>query len=167
MMASISKEYYQVLLSQGVCSAMGVCAIFQPAMNCIPSWFNKKRGAAYGIVSTGSSLGGVIFPIMVSRMIAEVGYAWAMRTAAFLILFLLGIAILTVRSRVPPKPQNLDKASLVRPFREIKMLLIIAGFVFLTFGIFIPINYLVIQAMDAGMSYNLAQYLVPILNAAR
>jgi MFS family permease len=167
MMASISKEYYQILLSQGVCSAMGVCAIFQPSINCIPSWFNKKRGAAYGIVSTGSSLGGVIFPIMVSRMIAEVGYAWAMRTAAFLILFLLGIAILTVRSRVPPKPQNIDKASLIRPFREIKMLLIIAGFVFLTFGIFIPVNYLVIQAMDAGMSYDLAQYLVPILNAAR
>ncbi|CEO58969.1 hypothetical protein PMG11_03661 [Penicillium brasilianum] len=166
MMASISKEYYQVLLSQGVCSAMGVCAIFQPSMNCIPSWFDKKRGAAYGIVSTGSSLGGVIFPIMVSRMIANVGYAWAMRTAAFIILFLLAIVILTVRSRVPPKPQNLEKASLIRPFTEIKMLLIIAGFLLLTFGIFIPINYLVIQAMDAGMSYDLAQYLVPMLNAA-
>lgn len=30
MMASISHEYYQVLLSQGVCSAIGVSAIFQP-----------------------------------------------------------------------------------------------------------------------------------------
>jgi hypothetical protein len=47
------------------------------------------------------------------------------------------------------------------------MLLIFTGFLLLTFGIFIPINYLVIQAMDAGMSYALAQYLVPILNAAR
>jgi MFS family permease len=167
MMASLSKEYYQVLLSQGVCSAVGVCAIFQPSISCIPSWFNKKRGAAYGIASTGSSLGGVIFPIMVSRLIAKVGYAWAMRAAAFLLLFLLAIAVLTVRPRVPPKPQFLDRASLVRPFSEIKMLLIIAGFLFLTFGVFIPINYLVIQAIDAGMNYELAQYLVPILNAAR
>ena len=30
MMASISKEYYQILLSQGVCSALGASAIFQP-----------------------------------------------------------------------------------------------------------------------------------------
>lgn len=30
MMASISTEYYQILLSQGVCSAIGVSAIFQP-----------------------------------------------------------------------------------------------------------------------------------------
>jgi MFS family permease len=30
MMTSISTEYYQILLSQGVCSAVGVSAIFQP-----------------------------------------------------------------------------------------------------------------------------------------
>lgn len=30
MMASISSTYYQVLLSQGVCSAIGVACIFQP-----------------------------------------------------------------------------------------------------------------------------------------
>jgi MFS family permease len=146
---------------------MGVCAIFQPSMNVLPSWFDKKRGTAYGIVSTGSSLGGVIFPIMVSRLINEVGYGWAMRVAAFLILALLTIAVLTVRAQVPPKKQNLDKQSLVRPFTEIKMILVVLGFMLMTFGIFIPINYLVVQAMDAGMSYNLAQYLVPMLNAAR
>ena len=167
MMASISKEYYQVLLSQGVCSSMGVCAIFQPCMNVIPSWFNKKRGAAYGIVASGSSLGGVIFPIMVSRLITEVGYGWAMRTAAFLILALLTITLLTVKSRVPPKPQSMSKETLLRPFTEVKMLLVILGFVFLTFGVFIPINYLVVQAMQAGMSAYLAQYLVAMLNAAR
>lgn len=167
MMASISNEYYQVLLSQGVCSSMGVCAIFQPSMNVLPSWFKQKRGLAYGIVSTGSSLGGVIFPIMVSRLIGEIGYGWAMRVAAFLILALLIIAGLTVRSRVPPKPVKLGRESLLRPFTEIKMILAVFGFLFLTFGIFIPINYLVVEAMNAGMSYTLAQYLVSMLNAAR
>ncbi|KAJ5682414.1 hypothetical protein N7462_005579, partial [Penicillium macrosclerotiorum] len=166
MMASIATKYYQLLLSQGVCSAMGVCAIFQPSMNSIPSWFNKKRGAAYGIVSTGSSIGGVIFPIMISRLINEIGYPWAMRTAAFLMLFLLIIAILTVRSRVPPKPVRLNRESMLRPFTEIKMRLVFFGFLMMTFGIFIPINYLVIQAMQSGMSANLAQYLLPMLNAA-
>lgn len=146
---------------------MGVCAIFQPSMNVLPSWFDKKRGAAYGIVSTGSSLGGVIFPIMVSRLINGIGYGWAMRVAAFLILALLIIAVLTVRSRVPPRPVNLSRESLLRPFTETKMILVIMGFLFLTFGIFIPINYLVVEAMDAGMSYYLAQYLVSMLNAAR
>ncbi|KAJ5291607.1 hypothetical protein N7478_000858 [Penicillium angulare] len=152
MMASISKEYYQVLLSQDVCT--------------IPSWFDKKRGDAYGIVATGSSLGGVIFPSMVSRLIGQIGYGWTMRVAAFLIIFLLPIASLTVRSRVPPRPSTMSKETLLKPFDEFKMLLVILGFLFLTFGVFIPIDYIVVQAMSAGMSPNLAEYLISMLNAA-
>jgi MFS transporter, MCT family, aspergillic acid transporter len=30
LMVSLSSEFYQVLLAQGVCSAIGVSAIFQP-----------------------------------------------------------------------------------------------------------------------------------------
>lgn len=33
MMASISTQYYQILLAQGVCSAIGVSAISQPCMH--------------------------------------------------------------------------------------------------------------------------------------
>lgn len=39
MMTSISTQYYQILLSQGVCSAIGVSAIYQPGKSaaCVPS----------------------------------------------------------------------------------------------------------------------------------
>jgi MFS family permease len=86
MMASISTEYYQFMLSQGVCSAIGASLIFTPAVTCVSTWFFKKRGMAIGLAAAGSSLGGVLFPIIVSRMIDEVGFGWAMRTCAFLIL---------------------------------------------------------------------------------
>ncbi|PYH96097.1 MFS general substrate transporter [Aspergillus ellipticus CBS 707.79] len=165
MMASISTEYYQILLSQGICSAMGLCAIFQPAMASISSWFLKKRGAAYGIVASGSSLGGVIFPIMVDRLIKEVGFAWAMRIAAFVILFLLAFTCLLVRARIPPLKHHMDKEMLMGPYRDGRMLLVLFGFLCLTFGVYIPINYLETAAMAQGMSASLAQYLVPILNA--
>ena len=35
MMTSISKEYYQFLLSQAVCSAIGASMVFYPAFNCV------------------------------------------------------------------------------------------------------------------------------------
>lgn len=167
MMASLSTKYYQILLSQGVCSAMGICAIFQPCMSSLPSWFQRKRGTAYGIVSSGTSLGGVIFPIMVSRLIGTVGYAWSMRISGFLILVLLIIVNLTVKSRVPPHPQQMSRKTLVQPFREVPMILLFIGFFLITFGVFVPIDYIVSQARDEGMSNNLAQYLVALLNAAR
>jgi hypothetical protein len=54
-----------------------------------------------------------------------------------------------------------------RPFKEISMVLLLLGFFFLTFGVFIPINYVVIQAIDDGMTADLASYLPSLLNAAR
>ncbi|KAB5583438.1 major facilitator superfamily transporter [Coniochaeta sp. 2T2.1] len=165
MMASISKTYYQLLLSQGVCSAIGVACIFQPGINTIPSWFNEKRGAAYGIMSTGSSLGGIIFPIMITRLIRQVGYGWAMRSGAFMILGLLIIANLTVTSRTPPRRTALSREAMAKPFKERGFQILLVGLFFLTLGLFIPIDYLQIQGLQAGMKPQLAQYLIAILNA--
>lgn len=142
-------------------------------MGCIPGWFSWRRGAAYGIISTGSSLGGVVFPIMVSRLMGRVVYGWTMRIGAFVILGLLGVANLTVRARSTRTGGGLglglglglSREGLARPFGEVKMVLLVLGFVCLAFGVFIPINYIVVQAVDAGMSAALAEYLVAMLSA--
>lgn len=184
MMASISKEYYQVLLSQGVCSAIGVACIFQPgmrtlvlssmsmfnipvALNTIQGWFNKNRGLAYGILSTGSSIGGVIFPIMVSRLIRAVGFGWAMRISAFLILFLLVIANMTVRAFAAPNPRKIPPKQLMQPLRELGFVTLMVGIFLFTFGLFCVLTYVTVQAISARMDSALAQYLISILNAAR
>ncbi|KAH7090817.1 major facilitator superfamily transporter [Paraphoma chrysanthemicola] len=166
MMVSISTEYYQIMLSQGVCSAIGVSLIFQPALNAIAGWFDKKRGMAYGILSTGSSIGGIVFPIMSSRLIPRVGYGWTMRISSFLILFLLILASLTVKSRFPPNRQVIARKQLVAPFHEPEFLALNTGLCLFTFGMFIPINYFVVEATSSGMSPDLAHYLVAIFNAA-
>ncbi|KAF7555825.1 hypothetical protein G7Z17_g1934 [Cylindrodendrum hubeiense] len=167
MMASLSTEYYQILLSQGICSAIGASAIFQPAISTVPEWFNKKRATAFGICSTGSSIGGVIFPIMLTHLISKVGFPWTMRISAFLILFLLIIANLTVRRRIVSKSKVSKKMDHLRAFRETKSLLLMAGFSLITFGIFVPIDYVVVEARASGMSTGILAYLVPILNSAR
>lgn len=37
MMTSISSKYYQILLSQAVCSAIGSSMVFYPAFTCVSS----------------------------------------------------------------------------------------------------------------------------------
>ncbi|KAL4781315.1 major facilitator superfamily domain-containing protein [Aspergillus varians] len=165
MMASISTEYYQILLSQGVCSAIGVAAIFQAALACIGGWFNQKRGIAYGVAATGGSVGGIIFPIMVDRLINEINFGWAMRISAFLILFLLMIATATVKTRNPPMPRRATKDQIIQPFTELGFVAVMIGIFLFTIGFFVPVTYLVVQAISDGMDPNLARYLVPILNA--
>ncbi len=106
-------------------------------------------------------------PIMTNRLIQIVGFPWAMRSAAFVILALLIVANATVRPRVAVKRHELPPLDHVRPFREPAYMFLLVGFFVLTFGIFIPINYIVVQARAAGMGSYPAEYLVPIQNGAR
>lgn len=66
MMASLSTKYYQLLLSQSVCSAIGASLIFYPSLSATMTWFMRRRALAVGIVSSGSGVGGVIFPVCAS-----------------------------------------------------------------------------------------------------
>ena len=168
MMASISTQYYQFLLSQGVCSAIGVAAIFQPALSCIMGWFDKNRGSAYGVMATGSSLGGIIFPIMLNRLIKAIGYGWAMRASAFLILGLLLIAIATVKVRTVHNKPPLSRAQMAKPFKELPFIALAIGLGLATAGIWVPIDYIPVEGTAiGGISSFLSQYIVSIFNAAR
>ncbi|KAF5677190.1 monocarboxylate transporter [Fusarium heterosporum] len=165
MMVSLSSEYYQFFLSQSIVASIASSAVFNACMSSIITWFYKHRAAAFGIMVSGSSLGGVILPIMMDKMIKSVGFPWMMRTVAFMFLFLLGIACLTVKSRLPPRPKPFVFMEYLSGLRELPMLITVIGFFFFMWGMFLPFNYVLLQAEAAGMSENLITYLLPILNA--
>ena len=191
MMASLATTYYQFILSQGVCSAVGLAFLYSPGtplstlpvtyfhtdritwyevLACISTWFSQRRGLAMGIMVTGSSVGGVIFPIMLNRLVQNpsTGYPWAIRIAAFVVLALQIVAILTVRPRAKPVRQGMPDGALAAPFKDWPFLVMVLGIFVLTYGIFIPVNYLALQAyLEAHMSVDMSLYLVAIFNAAR
>jgi MFS family permease len=118
MMTSISKEYYQIALAQGICSPLGASMLFYPCLSATMTWFYKRRGFAVGIAASGSGLGGVIFPIMVTKLMPQVGFGWTMRILAFLILCLGIITCLTVTSRLPPVPRPVRFKDFVEPLKD-------------------------------------------------
>lgn len=102
---------------------------------------------------------------MVSRLITEVGFGWAMRACGFLILFLLIIANLTIKPFYPPHPHRITGAQLRKPFKEIDFILLTSGFFCFSWGFFPPLNYIELEALSHGMPSHLVQYLVSMLNA--
>ncbi|KAH9229789.1 hypothetical protein K456DRAFT_569296 [Colletotrichum gloeosporioides 23] len=165
MMTSLSTQYYQFILAQSLVSSIGSSAAFNACMASVTSWFFRRRGAALGIMVSGSSLGGVILPIMMSKMIPQVGFPWAIRTVAFLFLFLLSIACLTVKSRLPPRPRPFVLQEYLDGFRQPAFAITIFGLFLFFWGMFLPFNFVILQARAQGMDENLVIYLLPIMNA--
>ena len=112
-------------------------------------------------------MGGVIFPIMVSRLIAGIGFPWAMRATALLILVVLTTTNLTVKSRILLNPSPFSVKEYLVPFKEISFFLTAFGNILFAFGSFVPMTYLVAQATSEGMEKRLAQYLIAMLHGAR
>ncbi|KAK4867130.1 hypothetical protein LT330_007871 [Penicillium expansum] len=166
MMTSLSSKYYQFYLAQSVCSGTGTSLIFTPAMTSPMTYFRKRRALAGGLTVAGSSLGGVIFPLMVNNLLSEVGFAWTMRICAFLILGLWGIAMLTISSNLPHARKEFNLANYLRPFTEFNFLILLAFCFFLYWALFVPFDYLVLSAMHNGMSMTMAYNLIPIMNGA-
>lgn len=166
MMASLSWSYYQFILAQGLCSPLGASLVFYPAMSSVGTWFHKNRALAFGVMAAGSSLGGVIFPIMVDRLVDQLGFAWAMRISAFLILGLLVYANLTIKSRLRPTVRSWSIMEFVDPFRELPFVLVVVASFLFFFGMFLPFTFMILEAQYHGMSSDLAAYLISILNAA-
>lgn len=90
-----------------------------------------------------------------------------MRAAAFMIFGLMVIANLTIRSRLEPRASPFIIMEFVRPFKQpVFLFASLASFMFM-FGAFLPFNFVTLQAQHEGMESRLANYLIPILNAAR
>ncbi|CAG7848393.1 SubName: Full=Related to monocarboxylate transporter 2 {ECO:0000313/EMBL:CCA73651.1} [Serendipita indica DSM 11827] len=127
-----------------------------------------------GIAISGSSFGGVVFPIMLNRLIEQRGFAEATRSTAYLCTGLMAIALLCMRTRLPPRnkvprPTHGEEAPSPPPavldlLKDTKYMITIAAFVNIL-GIFTPIFYMQLYAVNHNVDWTLALYLLTMLNA--
>ena len=104
MLTNICKQYWQILLAQGVCVGIGSGCLFVPSVAVVATYFTKKRALAIGIAVSENSIGGIILPITFRRLQPSIGFAWTTRILAFITLVLLLVAIAVMRTHLPPKP---------------------------------------------------------------
>ncbi|OAK93457.1 monocarboxylate permease-like protein [Phaeosphaeriaceae sp. SRC1lsM3a] len=166
MMTSLSQSYYQFFLAQSVCSALGCCFLFFPSMAVIPTYFTTHRALALGLVVSGSSIGGVILPIAITRLIPEIGFGWTMRTTAFILLFLLVVGNLTLKPYLPPSGRKFAIRDFFEPLREKAFVALTAAGFATYLGGFLPFTFIVSSGREVGMSAALAGYLVAIVNGS-
>lgn len=166
MTTSLATSYYQFMLAQGVCAGLGMSMMLIPAVGMPSVWFEKRRGLAVGIVTAGSSIGGVIYPIIMHSLISKVGFPWAVRILAFVALGTLSIPLATLRQRLPPR----KRGSIVEfvALKEPPFAFYISG-IFVTFlGFFTFYNFVEEWAIATHIDTKGLPvfYILPIVNAA-
>jgi MFS family permease len=118
-----------------------------------------------GLSIAGSSLGGVIFPIALSKMLynPKLSFGWTVRILGFLVVAICIPAAFAIRARLPPRTGHFF---LPKAFREPLYVSILISQTFVLFGLFTPFFYLPSYALAHGMSPQLSGYLVAILNGS-
>ncbi|KAK9345215.1 major facilitator superfamily domain-containing protein [Lipomyces starkeyi] len=164
---SACKEYYQFILAQGICTSLGASAIYNASISSVSGWFVKKRGAALGLSVSGSSVGGVILPIVFREVLKRSNFGWAVRSVGFLMIFAAIISCLAITSRFTPKGvERLDiKRTILMPYLKIEFALIVVGVFLVYWGLFVPIGFIPTHARVDGFSGTMSDYLISIMNA--
>lgn len=104
--ASFAKHYWQALLSQGVTVGLGNGLVWTPGIWLIATHFDKKKGLAIGISSTGAPIGAVIFTVLGQQLIPLLGVKVCLRVMAAFVLLNNSIAIAAAHPRKPSKSRR-------------------------------------------------------------
>jgi MFS family permease len=104
LVLSASGGLFQLYAGHGVLMGLfGTSCMFSPIMTYVSRWFDRSRGAAVAMISSGQSLAGAFWPIVFQAGITEFGWR---RTMLLFGLF-VGATILLLAAvflRPPPKP---------------------------------------------------------------
>ncbi|KUI56044.1 Riboflavin transporter MCH5 [Cytospora mali] len=162
---SISKTYWQLMLTQGLLTGLGGGIFFTPSLALVTTYFDKRRGIAIGLVTTGNAVGGIIYPLVVRQLIPKVGFGWTTRVIAFINLACLCVCLAFMRPRLPPRKSGaiIDWSA----FREPVFNLFVGGWWLIMWANYYTFYYIASYAVqELGMSYSAATILVIIINGA-
>ena len=124
-MTSLSTQYWQLFLAQGVCTGLGNGLLFCPSISVLSTYFTKKRALAIAIAASGTASGGTMYPAIVECLLPRIGFPWTVRVLGFVMLGFQIVAITLARTRLPPRKTGplLELAA----FKELPYLLFTIG----------------------------------------
>lgn len=165
MMLSLCKTYWQIMLCQAALMGPLMGLLQFPSMAAVSQFFDKNRAAAIGIAVSGSSIGGIIIPVALSKMLNDtnLGFGWSIRIIGFLVLPFLGVSIFAVKARLQPRKRPFW---IWTAFKNTRLMILTASMFFTFMGMFLPLFFLPTYATMRGMDATLAGYLTAILNAS-
>lgn len=171
LLTSQTDSLWQLFITYSLLLAMGTGAIYVVPMSAVSRWFDKKRGLALGIASSGAGLGMLIMAPFATYLISN--FSW--RTAYFVIGLIAWLIVIPLSRLLKRDPyeigalpdgvksdsndigeeedrMRLSGLSLPQVFRTRSFWLVIFIWIFFASNIFLVMTHLVPHARDINFS---------------
>jgi MFS family permease len=104
--SAIGETWTLVLGSAVFIGFLGNGAHFPPLVTYVSRWFDRRRGAAVALISSGQYIAGVVWPLVFERVMAEFG--WQAVMLGFAAIVAAAIVPLALGLRSPPPPVRIE-----------------------------------------------------------
>ncbi|EJU01044.1 MFS general substrate transporter [Dacryopinax primogenitus] len=158
--------YYQVFLSQAVGQGLGLGIVYLPSLAVLGQHFQKRRSTAMGISVAGSSLGGIVFPILLNNVFQSRGFQWGVRAMGFFQLGTMIIANLLMSTHYHPHQKAMKPPSPLKLLRDVPYLVAMVAAWTIGLGLYFVFFYIQLYAETVGISSTVAFYTLAMINAA-
>ncbi|KAL1727136.1 major facilitator superfamily domain-containing protein [Schizophyllum commune] len=168
--ASYAKTVAQLVALQGVMYALGGSMIYAPTICYMSQWFSARRGLANGVMFAGTSLGGIVLPLVFPPLLARFGIATTLRIFAGAVVACLMPLLPFIKGRIPdalsspvhgPQPRNRKEW-----YRERAFQFLLATNTLQAFGYFVPLVWLPTFASALNLNASRSSLTLALLNAA-
>ncbi|KAJ5618766.1 Major facilitator superfamily domain general substrate transporter [Penicillium lagena] len=160
---SFATNVSHLVLSQGIAFGLGGCIAYSPSILFMPEWFVKRRGLAFGMVWAGSGLSGIVFPLLLEKLLSRFGFQTTLRILSVLVFVLAGPFLYFHKPRIPI---NASRRLTFRFLFNKVFVVYQAGNIFEALGFFLPALYLPIFAQAIGTSTFFSSFTVTAFNLA-
>lgn len=161
--ASVSKNYVQIFLSQGLCHGIGSGLVLCPTVGLLSTYFSKRRSLAIALAAGGSGTGGVVFPLISQQLMGKIGFVWTVRIMGFVMLANAAIILSLARTRI--RGRNSGPWLELAAFKEWPYVLFICGMFSVFLGLYFVFIYVNLYAKNVlGTSTHISFTVLMVLN---
>jgi len=163
---------WSLFIGHALMGLFGNGGVYPPLLVYLSRWFDRRRGTAIALISSGQYVAGVVWPALFERIISSLG--WQMLMVGFAVLVLVAILPATLLLKPSPLPipqQHLPHVTAggrriggLRP-SVVQALLCVAGFC-CCIPMSVPQAHLVAFCMDLGISPTTSATMLSVMLAS-
>ena len=163
---------WSLFIGHALMGLFGNGGVYPPLLVYVSRWFDRRRGTAIALISSGQYVAGVVWPALFERVIASLGWQTLMAGFGVLVLVVLLPATLLLKpTPLPIVPQHLPHVTAagrriggMHP-NLVQVLLCIAGFC-CCIPMSVPQAHLVAFCMDIGISPSTSATMLSVMLAS-